>query len=262
MKIYLAGGGEGTKEKVMKLYLAGEHPVKNGTKIRTWKGINILETFYYARNNKLFPELRATCDNFMLDSGAFTLRKTNVDIDWDKYVDEYAEFIKTYAVAYFFELDIDNIIGLKNVERLRKRLESKCNKQSIPVWHPNRGKDYFISMCKEYKYVSLGGIVNSTIKLKDYILMFPWFINTAHEYGAKIHGLGFTSLKWLPVCKFDSVDSKAWLSGNMSGYIYKFLPSGEMQHIKKPDSRLRSTEAALHNFSEWVKFSKYAELYL
>lgn len=221
MKIYLAGGG-GTKDKAMKLYLAGEHPVKNGTKAVTWKGINILESYWYAKSNKFFPVLRATCENFMLDSGAFTLRKSNIDVQWESYVDEYADFIKQHFVDLFFELDIDNVVGLKEVEKLRSRLERRCGKPSIPVWHPNRGRDYFISMCKEYNYVSLGGIVNSSVKLNDYINVFPWFIDTAHKYGAKIHGLGFTSLKWLPKIKFDSVDSKAWLSGNMAGYLYKF----------------------------------------
>lgn len=248
----------------MRLYLAGEHPVKNGTKIKTWKGINILETFYYARNNKLFPELRATCDNFMLDSGAFTFMSGNHNgsINWDSYTEEYAAFINRYNVSQFIEIDIDNIVGLKEVERLRNKLEQLTGKKPIPVWHKNRGKDYFLKMCDEYPYVAIGGIVTKEIPRNIYEKILPWFINEAHKKGVKIHGLGFTSLKNLPLCKFDSVDSKAWLSGNIAGYIYKFLPTGEMQHIKKPSSRLKSTEAALHNFSEWVKFSKYAELYL
>lgn len=246
----------------MKLYLAGEHPVKNGTKAKTWNGLNILESFFYAKNNKFFPTLRATCEDFMLDSGAFTLRKSNVNVIWERYVDEYADFITQYSVNHFFELDIDNVIGLKAVEKLRNRLEQRCGKPSIPVWHPNRGRDYFVSMCKEYNYVSLGGIVNSSVKLNDYIKMFPWFIKTAHQYRAKIHGLGFTSLKWLQKIRFDSVDSKAWLSGNMAGYLYQFKSTGEMVKIRQPNSRLKSTQAAFNNFSEWIKFSKYAELYL
>ncbi len=62
----------------------------------------------------------------------------------------------------FFELDIDRIVGLEKVEEFRRRIESKTGKQSIPVWHSNRGWQYFVNMCKEYNYVSIGGIAKRT----------------------------------------------------------------------------------------------------
>ena len=93
---------------------------------------------------------------------------------------------------------------------------------------------------------------------------FPWFINTAHEHGAKIHGLGYTSISGLYKYHFDSVDSSAWLYGNMAGYLYKFNEfTGQMDKIQAPAGhRLKSMEAARWNFSEWVKFQQYAERYL
>lgn len=203
----------------MNVYLAGEHDVKNGKSCQTWKGLNILESYIYARSNKYFSQLASTCENLMLDSGAFTLRKGRNDVDWEKYVCEYAEFINRHNIRLFFELDIDNIVGLKRVESLRTLLENKTGLQPIPVWHPNRGKDYFLSMCDNYDYVSLGGIVNSIVNHKRYKELFPWFIAEAHKRGVKIHGLGFTHIPLLYRYKFDSVDSKAWLSGNLSGVV-------------------------------------------
>lgn len=248
----------------MKLYLAGNHEVKNGKRAVTWKGINILESYYYAKDNKYFPDLLSTCESFLLDSGAFTFMNgiKSQTVDWDAYTEGYGNFIKHYGIDLFIEMDIDSIVGIKEVERLRRKLEDITHKKPIPVWHVSRGKEYFIKMCEEYPYVAIGGIVTKEIPQNKYDMIFPWLIKEAHKKGCKIHGLGFTQIKLLKKYKFDSVDSKALVSGNMGGYIYKFFPSGEMKQIKQDNSRLKHLEGALNNFSEWVKFSKYANLHL
>lgn len=252
----------GQKDKIMNIHIAGEHPVKNGIKAETWKGCHILETFYYARNNSNFPRLIKTCDSFLLDSGAFTFMQNGASESWDEYVEEYAEFIIKHKVEHFFELDIDSIVGIKEVERLRSKLENITGRLSIPVWHAARGKDYFLKMCEEYPYVAIGGIVTQEIPRARYESLFPWFIMQAHKKKAKIHGLGYTGLNNLKKYHFDSVDSTAWLYGNRGGFLYKFNPSTGVMGKIQTYGRLKSKESAMHNFNEWVKFSKYAELYL
>jgi hypothetical protein len=71
----------------MNLHLAGEHPVKNGTQCKTWKGCNILESFYYVSKNIHFERLYTQCEHFLLDSGAFTFLIGNhkKTIDWGEY---------------------------------------------------------------------------------------------------------------------------------------------------------------------------------
>lgn len=274
------GGGQ---EKV---YLAGEHPVKNGNDMKVYLAgdngrkkkceqnlynssiklgdLNILETFYYLRNNKDMTRMIPYFNSFLLDSGAFTFMQGNHDgeINWDRYIEEYGEFVKKYDIKLFFELDIDSLVGISEVERLRDKLQDITGKPPIPVWHKNRGKDYFVQMCQKYPYVAIGGIITKEIDRKKYEKAFPWFINTAHKYGAKIHGLGYTSVKKLKMYHFDSVDSTSWLYGNKVGKIEKFNPStGLMDAFTKKEYRIKSKEAAINNFIEWAKFSKYAELY-
>lgn len=77
----------------MEIYLAGEHPVKNG-KDANWEDLNILETYYYLQKNNEFPRLIKNFQNFLLDSGAFTFMSGADKVDFDKYVEGYAEFIK------------------------------------------------------------------------------------------------------------------------------------------------------------------------
>lgn len=237
-----------------------------------WKLLNnrggqtcsILESYFYCRNNAYIPKLIPYLKSFLLDSGAFTFMQGNTRVNWDEYTEEYAAFINKYDIKLFFELDIDSIVGLKEVERLRKKLEYLTGKKPIPVWHKSRGKEYFIKMCKEYPYVALGGIVTQEIPRNTYEKAFPWFIKTAHDHGAKIHGLGYTSLVNLKKYRFDSVDSTAWLYGNRGGYLYTFNPmKGTMDKVDAPPGhRLKSKEAAMHNFKEWVKFQEYAEKHL
>lgn len=225
----------------------------------------ILESFFYADadTERLLPYY----GDFLLDSGAFTFcQNDKSNIDWNTYADEYADFINRNRVEKFFELDIDSVIGYDNVLKLRKRLEAKTGKQCIPVWHIPRGKQEFISMCKEYGYVAIGGVAGKKISAKNYDLYvrsFPWFINIAHEYGAKIHGLGYTSLDGLKKYHFDSVDSTAWTTGNRFGYLYWF--DGHTMKKKDVPSGHRlcnSRAAALHNYTEWIKYQKWAITHL
>jgi len=189
----------------------------------------------------------------------------DIKLDWDRYTEQYAEFIVHNNVKHFIELDIDVVVGLKEVERLRSKLEHLTGQKSIPVWHKSRGKEYFVDMCKEYDYVAIGGYANKEIPQAKFEAAFPWFINTAHEYKAKIHGLGYTSCANLRKYHFDSVDSTAWLYGNLGGYIYKFNPNNPNFFDKvnvKAGQRLKPRPSAEHNFNEWRKLQMYANKYL
>lgn len=300
MRIYLAGGGTGNLYafflELAKVYLAGnngkkgilagshivkdKHQIKEAMKVylagsesRPYifdrideiKDAKILESFYYLQKDERIMALNDKFGDFLLDSGAFTfIQNTQSQIDWDSYIERYAEFINKYEIQLFFELDIDSIVGLDKVEYYRNKLEQLTGKHPIPVWHKNRGKDYFIRMVEEYPYVAIGGIVTEEIPKESYEKLFPWFIQTAHRKGVKIHGLGYTGVANLKKYHFDSVDSTAWLYGNRGGYLYIFNPStGLIDKIPcKDNQRLNSRAAAVHNFAEWVKFSKYAEIYL
>lgn len=259
---FLLNEGKRDNEK-MKIFLAGNDGYrKDRFKIKT-HDLNILESFYYVKSQEWMFPLFKQFNNFLLDSGAFTFmnQTKNHKVDWDKYIEEYADFINKLDVELFFELDIDVLVGIKEVERLRAKLEKLTNKKSIPVWHVSRGHDYWLKMIKEYDYVAIGGIVTREIKPKHYPI-FHQLIKEAHAENCKVHGLGFTNLKGLTKYKFDSVDSTAWLSGNRFGAIYEFNGKTMIKHDKKQGQKIKSHETAINNFTEWVKFCEYAEKYL
>ena len=264
MKIYLAGvySRPYCLKESMKIYLAGNAPWKEDqiyNKLIIDNKPNILESYYYTRNGSgWIDELKQYFNDFMLDSGAFTfMNNLKTEIDWNLYVEQYADFINKYNIDKFIELDIDIVVGLKEVEKLRNKLEKLTNKKCIPVWHRTRGKDYWNRITKEYNYVAIGGFAIKTIRQNDYKYI-SWFLDIAKQNKCKVHGLGFTNLEGLKKYKFYSVDSTAWIYGNRAGFIYIF--NGNTMIKKKVDGkRLKGKEAAIHNFSEWIKFQKYAE---
>lgn len=256
MNLYLAatctpfGGG------MMKMYLAGQSAGNDGSKAPLLERVNLLESFFYISEWQI--PLIHKVKSFMLDSGAFSfMMQPKIKVNWNEYVEKYADFITTHNVDYFFELDIDSIIGYENTVKLRNKLESLTGRQCIPVWHKSRGRDNFTAMCKEYNYVSIGGIVSGEIVRSEY-KFFNSFCNIAHDNGAKIHGLGFTNTN-LADYRFDSVDSTAWLYGNRGGFLYLFDGKIIKKIQKPPGTRLKSKEVAIHNFWEWVKYGEYLE---
>lgn len=248
----------------MKIYLAGVAPWRNeqiyDAAIKK-SGPYILESFYYTDvdTERLLPHF----GDFLLDSGAFTfMTNSTARLDWDEYVKKYAAFINRNKIEKYFELDIDSVVGYPQVLKYRAKLEDLTGRPCIPVWHKSRGMNEFYKMCDEYGYAAIGGIVSKEIKPEHYGAL-PKLITEAHRRGCKLHGLGFTSLAWLPRCHFDSVDSTAWTTGNRFGYVYKFNGKTMAKVDCPPGKRLGDPrKVALINFTEWVKFQKWAEINL
>ena len=257
MKIYMAGNTIFPKY-IAPTLLGGDFG--NDSLIKEHRPF-ILESFYYcdADTERLLPLF----GDFMLDSGAFTFMQDNSShLNWDEYIERYAAFIKRNDIQKFFELDIDSVVGYEQVKKYRKKLEKMTGKQCIPVWHKSRGTAEWKKMCDEYPYVAIGGIVSKEIKPEQY-KAFPLMITEAHRRKAKVHGLGFTNLTLLEKIHFDSVDSTSWTTGNRFGFIYRF----DGRTMKKTDcpagKRLGDPrKIALINYTEWLKFQKYAETHL
>ena len=279
MKLYLAGNYAHTEGKVsgqspltlpsdlteneMKLYLAGITPEGRDTYLPSIQDSRpyILESFYYIRKQRdWYRQIQPLLKGFLLDSGAFTYMNevTKSKPDWDRYIEEYASFINELGIELFFELDIDSIVGITEVERLRTKLEKLTGKQSIPVWHRSRGLEYWKRMVKEFDYVAIGGIVTQEIKRNEYDIFLP-LLKIARESNCKVHGLGFTNMEGIKRYPFDSVDSTAWLYGNRGGFLYQFNGTDITKIEAEKGRRLKGRVAAVHNFNEWLKFQRYAE---
>jgi hypothetical protein len=224
---------------------------------------------FYAVNDMCYELYKSRhITDLMLDSGAFTFISRGAappKKETDDYVNRYISDINKHGIKNFFELDIDKLVGIGPVEQYREQMIRETGKEPIVVWHRERGLEYFVQMCKDYNYVAIGS--PAWKEDRGIIKQFPWFINTAHKFGAKIHGLGFTNTKYLKMYDFDSVDSSSWLSPSIygGGKYYQF--TGDEIAIKTyKDGNLNIAKGKGYDlqyicFSEWVKYSKYMDTY-
>lgn len=198
----------------MNIFLAGEFPTCffNWLKNTRIKNKNQLFSYFYLskskQRQKYFNWFKKNSERVIIDSGAHTFH-TSQNVDFTQFTRNYANFIKkndNNKVVGYFEMDIDNRIGYKNVLKLRKILEETTDK-IIPVWHKNRGFKKFEQMCRNYNYVSISCLQIEGIPDTD----LHKFVQIAHDNNCKIHGLGGTRDYIINNVPFDSVDSASWL---------------------------------------------------
>ena len=220
-----------------------------------------LHSYEYLKKEKGEINLIHNYKELILDSGIFSFLngKNTSKVDWEKYMNDYADFVRENKIKNYVEMDIESVIGLEETEKLRSRLEKRVGWKSIPVWHMNRGYDKWIEICKEYDYVCFGAFLTDGLKESKFY-MVEQFLNDAKKYNCKVHGLGFTNFKWLPKLNFYSVDSSSWTVGNRFGSIEKF-EDNKIKHLKRPNGTgiKEHDKLAWHNFKEWVKFQKWAD---
>lgn len=200
-----------------------------------------------------------------MDSGAFSLLGTQKhktkNVDWDEYVEQYADVVNKYGIENFIELDLDAIIGIKEVERLRAKLERLTGRQCMPVWHKSRGWGYWLRMVSEYKYVCIGGIAAWDITPNE-IGIFRPLLDESRKCNCRVHGLGFTNTTKLVQFPFYSVDSSSWNSGLRWGRLPKFV-GGRIVTLDPPKGkRVASHGERLYrileySFAEWMKYCYY-----
>ena len=249
-----------------KIFLAAVSHVKSSI-VPYYKPHYILESFMDIKSNtKATNEYIKWClsaDMFLLDSGAFTfMNKSKKSKEFTEemfydYLESYIDFINKWDIKYFFELDLDCVIGYEKVKLVREYLEYKTNKKCIPVWHKDRGIDDFINTCKKYDYIAIGGIASKEIKKSEHNLLYE-LCDIAHSYNCKVHGLGYLPLEVLNSrnCPFDTVDGTSW-QGHMRQKCYYLDENNNMKVFKNDD---RYWKAISYDcFGNWTDFSKIIE---
>ena len=243
----------------MKLYLV------NGESIITESMVDteyLLQTFFSMGKNEIdlmnrFIDRRGV-DNFILDSGAFSLFNGVKKLTYQtlkKYIDEYCEFIIKYKITQFLEMDIDVIIGYEQVIKINKYIENKVGVKPIYVHHTiTRTQDDLINSMKDNEYIFWGGIAGAG---KVDIKKCQSFVNEAFSHNCKVHMLGYTPLNLNEIKNLYSCDSSSWTMGGRAGSIFQF--TNDKMETYKMDNKKRITfyELNNHNFNQWLKYQSY-----
>lgn len=244
----------------MRVYLASITDARVNINLLNKKPLYVLETFYVGKKACLQALNCVGKENFLLDSGAFTFMNSRKNINTDEltnYIDEYIKFIIDYDIKYFFELDIDVIVGYEKVKEIRNYIENKTGKKSIPVWHISRGAEDYINICKNYNYIAIGGFAIKEIPRNKY-KNIKKYVEIAHMCNTKVHGLGFTPSN-LEDYNFDSVDSTSWKMHTIRGGKICLFDGKRIisKPLNKNGKKLNMDSIIKYNFEEWIKFQYY-----
>lgn len=243
----LAGTDVGIRESLKDIYPLSKYMLSS-----FWHTKEITNREHLGMYLKLNEE-----DNYILDSGAFTMFTATKKIDLKEYIDSYISFIKKHNIKRFIELDIGAMIPYGEVLDIRERLERETGKKPMPVWHSYLGIEEFYKMVHDYEYIAIGGIANGSIKRSDYH-KFIKMNHYARNRGVKVHGLGFTGQNCYKY-GFYSVDSTSWTSGLRFGQVVKFQGNRIVNVRKPPNTKVDVDIAGANNYTEWCKFQRFCD---
>lgn len=203
---------------------------------------------------KYFDYIKAKNSEFLLDSGAFTLmRNKHKQFNLDELLSKYCFYINEFDIQNFFELDLDELMPIKEVEELRKKIYLETHKMPILVWHKERSQEYWTRMCKENDFIAIGGMAHrNSQKIAIDINFYQTMVDEAHTYNTKVHGLGFTPLESLNAGTifFDTVDSTSWVGGRHG--ISFSLENGKLKKIPLRD--IFASDSSEKDLEVWAKF--------
>lgn len=231
----------------MKVYLAGMESILTSYKTFNLKpDDNIFGTFFYESNTTRMLEILRERGGHKgivtIDSGAHTFfgqagvsaatHHTNTKKkmqDPHKYIDRYFEWIKEHwdQISYFVELDIQSILGLDQVKKWRKRMQSEgIYKKCITVYHSVDTWEDYVEMLdtSESMYVGLEGL-----RAKKRMIPYVKSLKAAYERGIKVHGFALTNMSTMKNFPFYSVDSTTWTSCVRYGSFIQIDRHGELR---------------------------------
>lgn len=248
----------------MKLFLSGAEcggDTLGFNQMKKYENKYYLYSYYNLKGKKNLERFLKVEGEIFIDSGAHTLQKPGKEVNWDKFVQEYIDFVNKYKeyIDYIVELDVENKIGLKKVEEYRDKIWKETGIEPIVVWHKERGFDYLKMMIKKYKIIGFSGFVEANTGEKEvpdeYV---DTFLKMANDNECKVHGFGYTRTD-IYKRKFYSVDSSSWSGGKRFGNIAEFTGTGIRNKMLLRNYGKKYLDITENNVKEWVKYQKFLD---
>lgn len=196
--------------------------------------MNALYSYLNKKHIEKIVLIHPNKNKLMIDSGAYGAYTRGVNID----LIEYCEWLKQNndKMDYYVALDV---IGnwRESADNLSIMLRMGLN--PIPVFHLGSPLNELDRLCKEHKYIGLGGMVQAS---RNRELLKQWLDNCWSiikiYWPIKIHGFGLTAIWALERYPFYSVDSTTVLKARSMGKTVQFNKYNLRQVDRKnlPDS--------------------------
>lgn len=154
-----------------------------------------------------------------LDSGAFSARTKNIEID----IDSYIAYIKRYERYIDVYANLDVIADAEATWENQEIMEA-AGLHPLPVFHVEDDMKYLERCIANYDYFCLGGMAkgyNRSERASFIDLCFEQICDQESRLPkCKIHGFGMTSIDWMWRWPWYSVDSTSWVLTSRMGSVF------------------------------------------
>lgn len=204
-----------------------------------------LESYYYLTKGKTTKRVRDDGVKLFIDSGAFTAYTKGIEIDLNEYIDychKNADIIEHISVLDRIDFD-SPATAIKETYRNLVEMERQGLKDVVPTYHIGEPEEVLDFYVKNYKYISIGGMVGVSLKRTMFALDRIWHLYLTDDDGfpkVNVHGFGITSLPAMLRYPWYSVDSSTWVQWSAAGMI--LLPERGIQINVSNRSSFRKTK--------------------
>jgi len=217
-------------------------------------GVHLLGSFANDRDytELVFNDKVESCQSFMLDSGAVSVRAGLAEVSLVEYIQYIKDIPKEVKDKYEVVSVALDVIGdsEKSFTNYMKMKEEEID--FLPVFHYNEDLKYLERLIDEgFTYIGLGGTHSKNsrkaITYDDFLKWWSFVFFTTDDKGQQVlrypgvdyHGFAVTSMRALSPFPWRSVDSTTWVK--MAAYGKIMTPWGDIRvsnHINAAKCRL------------------------
>lgn len=191
---------------------------------------NILESWHYVGKQRYVDDMRREGAKVFLDSGAFSAHTLGVKLD----INEYCDYIKRNRDILRVE---DGAVMASVLDGIGDPLKTYQNQRHmeylgatpLPCFHKGEDERYLELYMKEYSYITIGGMVGSSVQQLRVWLDRIWdryLTDGAGRAKLKVHGFGLTSFDLMQEYPWFSCDSSSWIQAAAFGSVVTPQPYG------------------------------------
>lgn len=216
---------------------------------------NILESWHYVNKQKWVDDMRRESARVFMDSGAFSAWTLGVTLDIAEYCDylkRNADIIRVEDGAFMASV-LDGIGDPLKTFQNQKHMEH-LGVRPLPCFHKGEDERYLEYYIKNYDYITIGGMVGSSVNQLRMWLDRIWdrYLAPGGKPLVKVHGFGMTSVELMEIYPWYSSDSSSWIQsaafGNivMPNYRDDTIPHIKANPIKVSDKSPSRHDAGQH----------------
>lgn len=217
---------------------------------------NILESWHYVNKQKWVDDMRRESAHVFMDSGAFSAWTLGVElsiVEYCDYLKRNADIIRVEDGAFMASV-LDGIGDPLKTYQNQMHMEH-LGVRPLPCFHKGEDERYLEYYIKNYDYITIGGMVGSSVEQLRIWLDRIWdrYLAPGGKPLVKVHGFGMTSVELMELYPWYSIDSSSWIQSAAFGNIV--MPryrEDTVPHIKANPLKVSEKSPSKHDAGQHI----------